>query len=66
MSKQAAFRQGINVALVLGVLTVLEAALTFAGISSATWFLIISLFKSALVVQYFMHVYRLWRSEESH
>ena len=64
MTKQQAYRQGIMVALVLAVLTIAEAALAIYGnYSSSALFLIISLIKSALVVNYFMHVYRLWREE---
>lgn len=64
MTKQQAYRQGVMVALVLGVLTIVEAVLAiYAHYSSSSLFLIISLIKSALVVNYFMHVYRLWREE---
>ncbi|MCA9983328.1 MAG: hypothetical protein KDE59_03500 [Anaerolineales bacterium] len=64
MTKQQAYRQGVYVALVLAVLTIVEAALAiYLHYSSSSLFLIISLIKSALVVNYFMHVYRLWREE---
>ena len=64
MNKQQAYRQGVYVALVLAVLTIAEAYLAIGlEYSSSSLFLIISLIKSALVVNYFMHVYRLWREE---
>ncbi|MCB0007437.1 MAG: hypothetical protein KDE04_13320 [Anaerolineales bacterium] len=64
MTKQQAYRQGVYVALVLAVLTIVEAVLAiYLHYSSSSLFLIISLIKSALVVNYFMHVYRLWREE---
>ena len=66
MTKQQAYRQGLVVALVLAVLTILEAVLANVGYSASSGFLIISIIKAALVVNYFMHVYRLWREEEGH
>ena len=66
MTKRQAYRQGAIVAIVLAVLTVIEAIIAAAGYASTSGFLIISLIKSALVVNYFMHVYRLWRDEEGH
>ena len=55
------------VALALAVLTIVEAVLAIGvHYSSSSLFLIISLVKAALVVNYFMHVYRLWRDEEGH
>ena len=66
MTKRQAYRQGVIVALALAVLTVIEAIMAGAGYSSTSGFLIISLIKAALVVNYFMHVYKLWREEEGH
>ena len=65
MDKKAAYRQGVIVGLGLLVLTLVEFFISQAEITSLSIFLIISLIKSAIVVQFFMHIYRLWR-EESH
>lgn len=58
------YRQIIIVSIVLAVLTGVEyiVALSFP---SAVFLLLIALIKAAVIVQFFMHVYRLWR-EESH
>jgi hypothetical protein len=60
--KSAALRQGVIVLVVLAALTGIEYVIgTGTGTSLL---LLISLFKAVLVVQYFMHVYRLFSSEE--
>lgn len=60
----ASYRQIILVSIVLAVLTGIEyvVALSFP---SAVFLLLIALVKAAIIVQFFMHIYRLWR-EESH
>jgi len=62
--KLAAYRRGIYVFLALAVLTAVEYVVAIS-INSVALLLIIALLKAAAIVQYFMHVYRLWR-EESH
>jgi caa(3)-type oxidase subunit IV len=65
--KRAAFRTINVVAAVLLVLTILEFVLADSfGVESAAIFFVIALVKGGLVVNFFMHVYRLWRSEEAH
>ncbi|MFQ5921977.1 MAG: cytochrome C oxidase subunit IV family protein [Anaerolineales bacterium] len=60
--KRAAYRTGVIVFLVLAVLTAVEFYL--ASISGAVAGLfIIALIKAALIIRYFMHVYRLWAKE---
>jgi heme/copper-type cytochrome/quinol oxidase subunit 4 len=62
--KQAAYRIGIVVFLILAALTAGEFYL--ASISGAVAGLfIIALIKAALIIRYFMHVSRLW-AEERH
>lgn len=58
------YRQVIIISVLLAILTIAEyfVALQFP---SAVFLLLIALVKAALIVQFFMHVYRLWR-EESH
>jgi len=62
--KKAAKRIGIYVFLALMVLTLIEFAVG-VYLNSTMGLFITMLLKSALIVYYFMHVYRLWR-EESH
>lgn len=60
---RSAYVTGAIVAVVLAVLTVVEyyIGLHFA---SPTLLLLLSVLKAALVVYFFMHVYRLWRADE--
>ncbi len=62
--KKAAQRLGMNVFIGLMVLTLIEYALSVVFYTTVGLF-ITMLIKSALIVYYFMHVYRLWR-EDSH
>lgn len=62
--KKAARRIGIYVFAGLMVLTLIEFAVSIY-LNSTVGLFITMLLKSALIVYYFMHVYRLWR-EESH
>ncbi len=63
--RSTAYRLSATVALILGVLTAVEyfAAIYFP--STVVLFLL-ALFKGVAVVQYFMHVSRLWSTEEGH
>jgi cytochrome c oxidase subunit 4 len=64
--RSAAYRRSIIVALVLAALTVLEyyAAVLYP----ALWVVLVllAIAKAALVVNYFMHVSRLWSQSEEH
>ena len=62
--KAAAFRQGIYVAVALAVLTATEFWIANALNGAAVPLLLGALVKAALVVYYFMHIYRLWREEK--
>lgn len=62
--KKAAERTGIVVFAALMVLTLIEFAVS-VYLNSVVGLFIINIIKAALIVNYFMHVYRLWR-EESH
>lgn len=62
-TKGAAFRQGIIVALILAGLTVLEYYVGIAFPSAALLFLL-ALIKAALVVYFFMHIYKVWSGTE--
>jgi cytochrome c oxidase subunit 4 len=61
--KTADFRQIYIVFAVLAVLTVVEFVVS-TTIGSTVLLLLIALGKSALIVQFFMHIYRLWREED--
>ena len=63
--RTAAYRQIMIIATVLLILTVAEYLLA-AVTGSAALFFLVALAKGALVVNFFMHVYRLWRPEEAH
>jgi hypothetical protein len=63
--KKADYRQAFFVFLALAVLTGIEMAIALYLDNPAVPLIIISLIKAGLIVQYFMHIYRLWR-EESH
>jgi hypothetical protein len=62
--RSAAYRVGLMVLLGLAVLTAIEYGVGVA-LPSMVLLLILGLFKAGLIVQYFMHVSRLW-SEEGH
>ena len=62
--RSAAYRQGALVLLGLAVLTILEY-LVAVYVPSVVIILILNLAKAGLILQYFMHVSRLW-SEEVH
>ena len=61
--KGAAYRQVVVVFVVLAVLTVIEYAVGLVWPALAP-LMIIALLKAALIVHFFMHLYRLWREEE--
>lgn len=62
--KAAAFRKILIVFIVLAVLTGVEFFVAQAGGSAVLLFLI-AFAKTGLILNYFMHVYRLWR-EDAH
>ena len=62
--KSVAFRQGIIVLVVLAVLTGAEYWVSIA-FPSGVFLAIIAVIKAAIIIQYFMHISRLW-SEEVH
>jgi heme/copper-type cytochrome/quinol oxidase subunit 4 len=64
-AKTSAQRTGLYVFVALLVLTIVEAVVGGLETPSTVLLLILALIKAALIVYFFMHVYRLWR-EESH
>lgn len=65
-SKRSGYVIGLVVAAGLGLLTAVEYYLGSNPNPSVAGLMLISLIKSVLVVWFFMHVYRLWRTEGSH
>lgn len=63
-SKAADYRRIIIVFVALAILTVAEYLVSTLW-GSTVFLILIALAKAALIVQFFMHVYRLWR-EEAH
>lgn len=63
--RATAYRQSVAVALVLAILTIIEY---FAAIymPSTVILMLLALFKAVAVLNYFMHVSRLWKQEEGH
>lgn len=57
------YRRNFNVFLALAVLTVLEYVISTQLGGSFVVLVLIALVKAGLIVNYFMHVYRLWRQE---
>ncbi|MCA9917602.1 MAG: cytochrome C oxidase subunit IV family protein [Anaerolineales bacterium] len=64
-AKKAAQRTGLYVFVALLVMTIVESVIGSLETPITVLLLIIALVKAALIVYFFMHVYRLWR-EESH
>lgn len=63
------FRTGLVVALILGILTVVEwvAASAINGDTARVVVLGVgTILEAWLIAWYYMHVHRLWRSEEAH
>ncbi len=59
------WRYGWIIFVILLVLTIVEYFLGIQENASAVALFIVALIKAVLIVNFFMHVYRLWR-EESH
>ena len=62
--KKATYRQILIVIIVLAVLTAVEFAVAQSLENATVTLFIIAVVKAGLVVQFFMHIYRLWRGEE--
>jgi heme/copper-type cytochrome/quinol oxidase subunit 4 len=63
--KKAAMRRGNVVLVLLALLTIVEFYIALHSVSTVL-LLIVALLKAAVVAWVFMHMYRLWRGEESH
>jgi cytochrome c oxidase subunit 4 len=65
-SRRSGYLTGLVVGLILAVLTAVEYWIGSNPDPSPVFLLLISALKSVFVVYFFMHVYRLWRTEGSH
>lgn len=65
-NKSSAMRTGYMVFLGLAALTILEYFVAQLTIPLLVPMFVIALLKAVLIVNYFMHVYRLWREEDHH
>ena len=61
--KSAIYREGIIVAIVLAVVTVIEYYVAL-NLNSFAIMMILALLKAILVVNYFMHIRSLWSEDE--
>lgn len=68
IQKTSPYRQIYIVFGVLVVLTIVEFIIATVDLplGGGIFLLLIALAKAGLIVQFFMHIYRLWRDEESH
>lgn len=62
MNEKPIFKEITWVAIVLGILTIVEFVISQVN-SSAVWMFIIALIKSYFIVNFFMHIYRLWSDD---
>lgn len=65
-SKRSGYATGLIVGLVLAALTAVEYYIGSHPNPSTVFLFLISVLKSIFVLYFFMHVYRLWRTEGSH
>jgi heme/copper-type cytochrome/quinol oxidase subunit 4 len=65
-ARRAAYRQGLLVLVGLAILTALEFLVASALGGSIVFLFVLALVKAGLILQYYMHVNRLWSEEETH
>ena len=65
-ARRAAYRQGFLVLVGLAVLTGLEFVVAQLTNGSPVFLMILALLKAGIILQYYMHVRRLWSEEETH
>ncbi len=64
--RNAAYRQGTLVLIGLAVLTIVEFAVAFLLQGSVVFLFIFALAKAGVILQYYMHLDRVWGEEEAH
>lgn len=65
-SKRRGYMIGVYVGLAMIALTAIEYLIGTSASPSVVFLFLISIAKSVLVIYFFMHIYRLWRTEGSH
>ena len=66
MNKINALTRGVVIFAILAALTVIEFILAGLGTSATTFLVLIALAKAGLVLWYFMHLPRVFKSEGDH
>jgi cytochrome c oxidase subunit 4 len=64
--RKATYRLGAYVLIGLAVLTALEVVVASVLEGSVVFLFVIALAKAGVIVQYYMHVNRVWGEEEAH
>ena len=62
--KRSSYRQILLVSLFLAVLSIVEFAAAVYIDNATVLLFLIALVKAGLIIQFFMHIYRIWRPEE--
>ena len=65
VGRKAAYRQGLIVLIGLALLTLVEYVLAVALNGSVGFLFVIALIKAGIIIQYYMHLNRVW-DEEAH
>jgi cytochrome c oxidase subunit IV len=65
-ARRAAYRRGVYVLVALAVLTVVEFTIAVILGGSPVLLFVVILAKAGLILQYFMHLDRVWGAEEAH
>ena len=65
-ARKAAYRQGLYVLVGLAVLTALEFAVALLLEGSVVFLFVLALVKAGLILQYYMHLDRVWSEEGAH
>jgi cytochrome c oxidase subunit 4 len=65
-ARKAAYRQGLYVLIGLAVLTALEFAVASLLEGSVVFLFVLALVKAGVILQYYMHLDRVWSEEEAH
>ncbi len=65
-ARKAAYRQGLYVLVGLAVLTALELAVASLLEGSVVFLFVLALVKAGVILQYYMHLDRVWSEEEAH
>lgn len=64
--RKAAYRQGLYVLIGLAVLTAVEFAVAALLEGSVVFLFVLALAKAGAILQYYMHVNKVWSEEEAH